>query len=264
MSLKRSGSWALRERGKRPRPRAKRPRLRPRLRPGGRRRTGRVAASRPVKEILFILNQDEDDALPGLYWLLSWRQLLPARTRWRLRRATGRLEEQRELVAQKRAQEQEHQRLKRLELHEHLATTAKRQRVDALGEIESSPEKTRPLGPQDPLAYLRRAGDLDLVFSCVEELLNISAVLDKESPKWEAFQKAVRWPLFRLRSGLFDLTFVKSMEAPKMGSGVFSEDEDGVLRIPASWRDFRQSQLEFALRWARSGAKYAYLTHSLC
>ncbi|CAK8988144.1 unnamed protein product [Durusdinium trenchii] len=68
-------------------------------------------------------------------------------TRWRLRRATGRLEEQRELVAQKRAQEQEHQRLKRLELHEHLATTAKRQRVDALGEIESSFWARRAHGP---------------------------------------------------------------------------------------------------------------------
>lgn len=85
----------------------------------------------------------------------------------------------------------------------------------------------------------------------VGELLNVSATLDKDSPEWVDFQRAVRWPLFRWRSGLFNLTYVKSLEAPQTGTGHFADFGE----------DFRQSELEFALRWARAGASYASLMH---
>eukprot|EP00434_Breviolum_minutum_P001186 symbB.v1.2.001038.t1/scaffold56.1/size371842/9 len=85
----------------------------------------------------------------------------------------------------------------------------------------------------------------------VDELLNLTAAFDKESPQWEDFQKAVSWPFFSWRSGLFNLTHVKMLEATGgQMKGHFAELED-----------FRQSELEFALRWARSGSTHASLMH---
>jgi len=85
----------------------------------------------------------------------------------------------------------------------------------------------------------------------VDELLNLTAAFDKESPQWEDFQKAVSWPFFSWRSGLFNLTHVKMLEATGgQMKGHFAQLED-----------FRQSELEFALRWARSGSTHASLMH---
>ncbi|CAL1170014.1 unnamed protein product [Cladocopium goreaui] len=179
----------------------------------------------------------DNDENPGDIFLLIAARQSGFRWRRRCRLAAGRLVERRELQRERRKLQEEEVKKQKAEWQERLDVAQKRQKVDpSLLKDETSPADGCPGCPKPQ----------------VGELLNVSATLDKDSPEWVDFQRAVRWPLFRWRSGLFNLTYVKSLEAPQTGqTGHFADFGE----------DFRQSELEFALRWARAGASYASLMH---
>jgi len=105
----------------------------------------------------------------------------------------------------------------------------------------------------------------------VRELLEHGGFDINISHGWGAFDGigAVDWPLFTLRPGLHNLTYIKSLEAPLFYGGErgrFSEDH----RI-TTWRSGGSTyhynwnfELEFAVRWARGGATFATLSPGAC
>ncbi|CAE7331450.1 unnamed protein product [Symbiodinium natans] len=72
----------------------------------------------------------------------------------------------------------------------------------------------------------------------------------------ELFEKvgAARWPLAPLRPALFNLTYIKSLEAP-----LFEEEARGMFS-----EDTPNQDLEFLTRWARGGAAFASLIPGTC
>eukprot|EP00931_Biecheleriopsis_adriatica_P104957 TRINITY_DN79563_c0_g1_i1.p1 TRINITY_DN79563_c0_g1~~TRINITY_DN79563_c0_g1_i1.p1 ORF type:complete len:1188 (-),score=184.08 TRINITY_DN79563_c0_g1_i1:217-3780(-) len=105
----------------------------------------------------------------------------------------------------------------------------------------------------------------------VRELLKHGGLDSDVGHSWGTFEDvgAAQWPLFTLRPSLFNLTYIKSLEAPLFFSGQpgrFSEDPN-----ITSWRyagkDYRYHrdfELEFAVRWVRAGATFATLMPGTC
>jgi hypothetical protein len=107
--------------------------------------------------------------------------------------------------------------------------------------------------------------------SYVRALLAHGGFDDDKHHDWGSWQdvKAVPWPMFSLRPGLHNLTYIKSLEAPLFYEGRpgrFSENpnmtrwHDGGRTYKFHW-DF---ELEFAVRWARGGAKMASVSPGAC
>eukprot|EP00439_Symbiodinium_sp_Y106_P046894 s1377_g6.t1 len=78
---------------------------------------------------------------------------------------------------------------------------------------------------------------------------------------------AAHWPLVPLRPALFNLTYIKSLEAPLFedeARGIFAEDLQAFLQTPRQPQDTPNFDLEFLTRWARGGAAFASLTPGTC
>lgn len=105
----------------------------------------------------------------------------------------------------------------------------------------------------------------------VEAYLAHGGFDNDRSHDWGQFSKvgAVAWPSFSLQPSLHNLTYIKSLEAPLLHGGRparFSESPS-----MTTWRDRSHTytfdwdvELEFAIRWARGGGTFAFLSPGVC
>jgi len=104
----------------------------------------------------------------------------------------------------------------------------------------------------------------------VKELLEHGGSDDDASHGWGKFQGVgAVWPLFSLRPMLHNLTYIKSLQAPLFYGGRPGRfcEEDNITVWESGGKTYRWKwniELEFGVRWARSGATLATLSPGAC